>query len=178
MSSLELFPISQLIYLKLQHTVAKPAEHSDGKRGDSITCAEPAECMGRIGQNSRVRVADEQTQPRRIATGRNPIPIKYSRLGRNRDSSRLCTAPAARPPSQEGRAAGAGQSEDAIVSTIFFSTHPPSRRLHDRTNVSWESLVNNAVRSRVGVVIVGFVRTSTRLSRGVVWSATEKTIRR
>ena len=40
MSSLELFPISQLIYLKLQHTVAKPAEHSDGKRGDS-DCEEP-----------------------------------------------------------------------------------------------------------------------------------------
>ena len=35
MSSLELFPISQLIHLKLQHTVAKPAEHSDDKRGDS-----------------------------------------------------------------------------------------------------------------------------------------------
>jgi len=52
------------------------------------------------------------------------------------------------------------------LSTIFFSTHPPSRRLHDRTNVSRESLVNNAVRSRVGVVVVGFVRTSTRLSRG------------
>ena len=37
MSSLELFPISQLIHLKLQHTVAKPAEHSDDdKRGDSM----------------------------------------------------------------------------------------------------------------------------------------------
>ena len=35
------------------------------------------------------------------------------------------------------------------MSTIFFSTHPPSRRLHDRTNVSWESLVNNAVRRHV-----------------------------
>ncbi len=34
MSSLELFPISQLIHLKLQHTVAKPAEHSDDKRGE------------------------------------------------------------------------------------------------------------------------------------------------
>ena len=35
MSSLELFPTSQLIHLKPQHTVAKPAEHSDDKRGDS-----------------------------------------------------------------------------------------------------------------------------------------------
>ena len=39
---------------------------------EPMTCAEPAECMARIGQNSRVRVADEQTQPRRIAIGRNP----------------------------------------------------------------------------------------------------------
>ena len=36
MSSLELFPISQLIHLKLQRTVAKPAEHSDDKKDDSF----------------------------------------------------------------------------------------------------------------------------------------------
>ena len=102
MSSLELFPTSQLIHLKPQHTVAKPAEHSDDKRGDSMTCAEPAECMARIGQNSRVRVADEQTQPRRTTIGRNrPDKIFAARSEPSQQSALL--RPAARP---SGKRAG------------------------------------------------------------------------